>query len=176
MSMKRGSATAVALIGLLSASCMTWRTKDVMTAADWPREGQKVLSVVKASGEYVRFSRSNPGLAHGGVIYGLTAAFVEEPLEVEGPFRSVKKRSDGAVYEVTDRTGRVYPVREVLRAEGDKLTILENRQVPAAVSVPFEEARLIRVKGTNMPLTLLAIAGGLAGAWFLWVAISLSSI
>jgi hypothetical protein len=170
------AAMILTALALLSTSCMMWSTKEVMTIADWPKENQKVLSVVKASGEYVRFSKSDPGLMHGNVVYGLAISAWPESVEVEGPFPSVKKRPDGRIYEVTDRNGRVHSVREVLKDEGNKLTVVTNFMAPVLVSVPMSEARLIQVKQTNVPLTLAAIAGGLAGAWLIWAAIAFASL
>jgi hypothetical protein len=176
MSGKTAPTSALAVLVLLSASCTMWSTKEVRTITDWPKENQKVLSVVKASGEYVRFSKSDPGLMHGNAIYGMTSSTVSAPVEGEGPFPSVKKRSDGGVYEVTDRDGRVFPVREILKEEGNKLTIAVRRTERETVSVPMSEARLIQVKQTNVPLTLAAIAGGLAGAWLIWGLIAFASL
>ncbi len=170
------AAMTLTVLALFSTSCTMWRTREVRTIADWPEQNQKILSVVKASGEYVRFSKSDPGLMRGNVIHGMTATTVSAPLEVEGPFPSIKKRPDGTIYEVTDRNGRTYSVREVLKDEGNKLTITVNRSERGTVSVPMSEARLIQVKQTNVPLTLAAIAGGLAGAWLVWGIIAFASL
>ena len=176
MSRKAASLFTLTVLALFSTSCTMWSTKDVRTIADWPKENQKVLSVVKASGEFVRFSKSDPGLMHGNVIYGLATSFVPKPVEVEGPFPSVKKRADGRIYEVTDRNGQVHAVREVLKDEGDKLTFVPNLRAPGLVSVPMSEARLIQIKRTNGALTFLAITGGLAGAFLIWGFIALGSL
>ena len=175
MSRKAATLFSLTALVLLSTSCTMWSTKDVTTIADWPKQNQKVLSVVKASGEYVRFSKSDPGLMHGNVIYGMATATVTTAVEVEGPFPSVKKRADGRIYEVTDRSGRVYSVHEVLKEEVNKLTFTVNRTAPAVVAVPIAEARLIQVKQTNVPLTLIAVMGGLAGAWLIWGFIAFAS-
>ena len=163
MSRKTVPMFALTVLAVLSTSCTMWSTRDVRTIADWPKENQKVLSVVKASGEYVRFSKSEPGLMHGNVIYGMATATVTTAVEVEGPFPSVKKRADGRIYEVTDRSGRVYSVHEVLKEEGNKLTFTVNRTAPAVVAVPMSEARLGQVKKTSILLTWAAIMAGWPG-------------
>lgn len=165
-----------AAMAFLSAACMTWATKDVRTVADWPRQNQKVLSVVTASGGVVQFTKSSPGRMQGNAIYGLAVLYAKEPIELEGPFPSVKKRADGSVYEVTDRTGKVYGVKEVLKAEGDRMIVVERSAGPAVVSVPIAEARLVKLRKANGPLTFLAIMGGLGVAWMVNVAISLAAI
>lgn len=176
MSAKRAGLITTAALALLSAACMTWATKDVRTIADWPKENQKVLSVVTASGGLVQFAKSSPGRMHGKAIYGLATTFAKEPIELEGPFPSVMKRADGSVYEVTDRTGKVFRVSDVLKAEGDRMTIVENRPGPAAVSIPMAEARLVKVKRVNGPLTFLAIMGGLGGIHVIGTIIALASM
>lgn len=176
MSRKTVPMFALTVLAVLFTSCTMWSTRDVRTITDWPKESQKVLSVVKASGEYVRFSKSDPGLMHGNVIYGMATATVTTAVEVEGPFPSVKKRADGRIYEVTDRSGRVYSVHEVLKEEGNKLTFTVNRAAPGLVAVPIAETRLIQVKQTNVPLTLIAVMGGLAGAWLIWGFIAFASL
>lgn len=168
--------TMTAALALLSTACMTWATKDVRTVADWPRQNQKVLSVVTASGRLVQFDKSSPGRMQGNAIYGLAVLSAKEPIELEGPFPSVKKRADGSVYEITDRTGKVYGVKEVLKAEGDRMIVVERSAGPAVVSVPIAEARLVKVRKTNGPLTFLAIMGGLGVAWMVNMAISLAAI
>lgn len=168
--------TMTAALSCLSTACMTWATKDVRTVADWPRQNQKVLSVVTASGGLVQFDKSSPGRMQGNAIYGLAVQYAKDPIEIEGPFPSVKKRVDGAVYEVTDRTGKVYGVKEVLKAEGDRMIVVERSAGPVVVSVPIADARLVKVRKTNVPLTFVAIVGGLGVAWTVGLAISLSGM
>jgi len=163
-------------LACLSTACMTWATKDVRTVADWPRQNQKVLSVVTASGGLVQFDKSSPGRMQGNAIYGLAVQYAKDPIEIEGPFPSVRKRADGSVFEVTDRTGKVYGVKEVLKTEGDRMIVLERSAGPVAVSVPIADARLIKVRKTNGPLTFLAIMGGLGAAWTVWAAIAMAGM
>jgi hypothetical protein len=179
MSMRARSAVrglTAAAQAFLSTACMTWATKDIRTVADWPRQNQKVLSVVTASGGLVQFDKSSPGRMQGSAIYGLATTFAKEPIELEGPFPSVRKRADGSVFEVTDRNGKVYGVKEVLKTEEDRMIVLERSTGPAVVSVPIADARLIKVRKTNGPLTFLAIMGVLGGVYFGGVAISLAAM
>jgi len=168
--------TMTAALAFLSAACMTWATKDVRTVADWPRQNQKVLSVVTASGGLVQFDKSSPGRMQGNAIYGLAVQYAKDPIEIEGPFPSVRKRADGSVFEVTDRNGKVHGVKEVLKTEEDRMIVLERSTGPAVVSVPIADARLIKVRKTNGPLTFVAILGGLGVAWTVSMAISLAGI
>lgn len=165
-----------ATLALLSTACMTWATKDVRTVADWPRQNQKVLSVVTASGGVVQFTKSSPGRMQGNAIYGLAVLNAKDPIELEGPFPSVKKRPDGSVYEVTDRNGKVHGVKEVLKSEEDRMIVVERSTGPVVVSVPIADARLVKLRKTNGPLTFLAIMGGLGVAWTVGLAISLSGM
>ncbi len=166
--------TMTAALACLSSACMTWATKDIRTVADWPRQNQKVLSVVTASGGLVQFDKSSPGRMQGKAIYGLAVLYAKDPIELEGPFPSVRKRADGGVFEVTDRTGKVYGVKEVLKTEEDRMIVLERSTGPVVVSVPIADARLVKVRKTNVPLTFLAIMGVLGGVYFGGLAISLA--
>jgi len=176
MRAKQSGLITVMVLAFLSTACMTWATKDVRTVADWPRQNQKVLSVVTASGGLVRFTKSSPGRMQGNAIFGLAVLHTQQPIELEGPFPSVKKRSDGGVYEVTDRTGKVYVVKEVLKTEGDRMIVVERWTAPVVVSVPMADVRLVKLRRTNGPLTFVAILGGLGVAWTVGLAISLAGM
>ena len=176
MSAKQTGLITVMALALLSAACMTWATKDVRTVADWPRQNQKILSVVTASGGLVQFAKSSPGRMQGNAIYGLAVQYAKDPIEIEGPFPSVRKRADGSVFEITDRTGKVYGVKEVLKAEGDRMIVVERSTGPGVVSVPIADARLVKVRKTNGPLTFLTIMGVLGGVYFGALAISLAGM
>jgi hypothetical protein len=154
------------VFGLFSASCMTWRLKEIRTSADMPRQGKRVLSVVKRSGEVIDFSREAPARIIGNQVVGTPVVLGERDVEIEGPFPLVKKRVDGTVSEVTDANGRIWSVRAVLKEEPNRMTIRIAELRAGTVEIPLSEIRIIKIKRTNTPLTLLAaVTGGGAVAF-----------
>lgn len=163
MSKKVAALFTLAAFVLFSTSCTMWRTREINTTADYPRENRKILSVVKASGELVEFSKSNPGRLKGNVIIGGATVVVEKRSEIVGPFPSIKKDDHGRIFEVTDSSGRVHSVQEVLKEETNKLTVQARYSTSGGVSIPLSEVKLVRFKTTNGVMTALAVLGGIAG-------------
>jgi hypothetical protein len=145
-----------------------WKTREINTTADYPRENRKILSVVKTSGELVEFSKSNPGRLIGHVIIGEATVVVEKRSEIVGPFPSIKKDDHGRIYAVTDASGRVHFVLEVLKEETNKLTVQARYSTSTGVSIPLSEVKLVRFKATNGVMTAFAVLGVLAGG-LLWL-------
>ena len=165
MSKKAAALFTLAAFVLFSTSCTMWRTREINTTADYPKENRKILSVVKASGELVVFSKSNPGRLIGNVISGEATVVVMKRSEIVGPFRSIKKDDHGKIFEVTDSSGRVHSVQEVLKEETNKLTVQARYSTSGGVSIPLSEVKLVRFKTTNGAMTTLAVLGGIAGVW-----------
>jgi hypothetical protein len=164
--------TAAAFI-FTSASCTTLRTRDVASTADLPSWKAKVTSVVMVSGERISFSPHDPGRVRGDVITGTATARFSAPVEIQGPFSSIKRRPDGSVYEITDGTGRVYPVIGVSKESETQWTILVNDTTAQQVSLRVSEVRQISFKKNNGALTVLAVlsltaAGVIAINMALW--------
>ena len=165
MSKRVAALFTLAAFVIFSTSCTMWKTREINTTADYPRENRKILSVVKASGELVEFSKSNPGRLIGNVIIGEATVVVEKSSEIVGPFPSIKKDGHGRIFEVTDSSGRVHSVQEVLKEETNKLTVQTRYSTSGGVSIPLSEVKLVRFKTTNGVMTALAVAGGIAGVW-----------
>ena len=165
MSKKVAALFTLAAFVLFSTSCTMWRTREINTTADYPKENRKILSVVKASGELVVFSKSNPGRLIGNVISGEATVVVMKRSEIVGPFRSIKKDDHGKIFEVTDSSGRVHSVQEVLKEETNKLTVQARYSTSGGVSIPLSEVKLVQFKATNGVMTALAVLGGIAGVF-----------
>ena len=165
MSKKAAALFTLAAFVLFSTSCTMWRTREINTTADYPKENRKILSVVKASGELVVFSKSNPGRLIGNVISGEATVVVMKRSEIVGPFPSIKKDGHGRIFEVTDSSGRVHSVQEVLKEETNKLTVQTRYSTSGGVSIPLSEVKLVQFKATNGVMTALAVLGGIAGVF-----------
>lgn len=167
---------SVRFIGLMillcaAAACMSVRTKTILSPADYVSYKPRIVGIVTASGAEYVFAGGAPARLWGGNIVGTATVTNGERVELSGPLRLVMKRTDGTIYQVTDGSGRVYGVREVLREEAGTLVFLAESSGPRQVSVPFSEVRLIRYKKTNALLTLAASGLGYFGAGFLILAI-----
>ncbi len=143
---------------LMSSSCTTMKTRTVVTPSDLPGKGAKITSVITASGERVEFSPSGPGRIRGAVITGTAAARYSVPVEIQGPFSSIKRRPDESVYEVTDGHGRVYAVVRVSNEGDTKWTILINDTAVQPVSILLSEVKQITYRKSRPALTAIAIA------------------
>ena len=175
MSKKAAALFTLAAFVLFSTSCTMWRTREINTTADYPRENRKILSVVKASGELVEFSKSNPGRLIGNAISGAATVVVMKRSEIVGPFRSIKKDDHGRIFEVTDSSGWVHSVQEVLKKETNKLTVQARYSMTSGwVSIPLSEVKLVRFKTTNGWMTWLAVQGGFVVVYTFWMAYLLS--
>ncbi len=156
---------------IFSASCKTWGLKDVATMERHLPENSAVRRVVNNSGEVIQFSLSNPGRVRGYTIVGTAKDPVPKRVDLTGPFRSIKKRSDGTIYEVVDAKGQVYFVQQVVVQGDNQMAVMAAEWVQ--VSVPLSEARTIEIKKSNSLLTTLAVIGGLAGGMFITLALTL---
>jgi hypothetical protein len=171
MSPKRIPGVTLAALLIVSVSCMSVRTKAIISPADYASYKPRIVGVVTASGEDYVFSASAPARLWGGNIVGTATAVGGGRVELAGPFRSVMKRSDGTIYQVTDSSGRVHAVRQVVQEGPDKLVFIAVSSDSRQVSIPFSEVRLLRYKKTNALLTMAGSAGGYLALTIVIVAI-----
>jgi hypothetical protein len=157
MSRKTITVITLAAFVLTSTSCTMWRTKNINGISDVPSKSAKIMSVVKASGERIDFSNSDPGRIRGGSITGTAVAGLSVPIDIQRPFSSIKKRADGTVYEITDGSGRVYGVQSVLKEGEAQWSVLINDRTVQRVSIPLSDVRQIRFKKTNTIMSAIAI-------------------
>jgi len=171
--MNRRAVAAITLTSFVitSTSCMMWRTKVIDGISGAPGKGARIMSVVKASGERIDFSNSDPGRVRGLLVEGTAVARLSMPIDIQGPFSSIRKRADGNVYEITDGNGRVYAVQRVLKEGNVQWSILINDRTVQYVSIPLGEVRQVRFKKINPTLTIIAIAVPLSLGLFVWWAV-----
>ena len=155
---KATSLLTLAAFVLMSASCATLKTKAVFKPSELAGSHAKIVTVVKASGERIEFSPSGPGRVRGDAVTGTAQARYGVQVEIQGPFSSIKRRPDGSVYRITDRSGREHAVVRVSN-EGDATwTILINDATVQPVSIPLLEVKQITYRKPNRALTAVAIA------------------
>ncbi|HSA96925.1 MAG TPA: hypothetical protein VLJ16_12805 [Acidobacteriota bacterium] len=152
----------MAVFILSSTGCMTWGTKEIRTTADYPGQNGGILSLVKRSGEVVEFSRMAPARIVGNQVVGTADVVLVRDVEIEGPFRLIKRLADGTATEVIDAKGRVWSIRSVLNEEPNKMTARVADHVAGSVAIPLSEIRQVKLKRINVPLTILAGLGFVA--------------
>ena len=151
--------TSLAFI-IFSISCYTSRTKEIRTEADW--EGKKVkkvkiLWVNKTSGEYIEFSKGNPGRIYEDKIVG-TATIMSKKVEIDlTNIKKIRKHSDGSIFKVIDKDGKKYPVVGKAREEEDKFIFFTTYETFKSVFIPLSEVKSLRIKKFDPILTLLEL-------------------
>lgn len=153
------SLLALATVVVYSSACITWSKKDVKTLAEPPAENTPILSVVKASGEVVQFSKADPGRVHGYTIVGTARDPLVKQVDIEGPFSLIKMGSGQRITGVTDGKGQAYAVEKVLSRDGNRMTILASER--ESVSIPLADASVIEVQRHNALTITAVVLGGL---------------
>lgn len=149
-----------------SISCYTTSIKDVKTAADWHGKKRKVLSIVKISGEYIEFNKENPGRIDEDKIVG-TAIMMSKKIEIErANTKKIKKHSDGSIFEIINKEGKIYPVIGKVNEEENKFIFFATYETFESVSISLSEIKSIRIKRINRPFMYLAIAVGVVAVGY----------
>lgn len=150
---------------VFSEGCMTWGMKKVGTTAPSPKQGVRIVSLVKTSGATVLFSRSSPGRIMGNAVVGTAIGGAWEKVEVQKPLSLVRKRSDGTVYEIVGRDGRIYPVGSVVSEDAGKIVFFIVAIQPTPVSVPLAEIAAVQLRRFSPIKTAFLLAGLLAAGF-----------
>jgi hypothetical protein len=156
---KTAACVTLAAFVASSSACMTWGTRGIRATAPHPKQGTKIQSLVQKSGATVVFSTSNPGRIAGNAIVGIAVGGAWEIVEIAKPVTLVKKRSDGSVYEIIGRDGRVYPIGLVRSEDADKIVVFVATEQPATVSVPLSEIASVKIRKFSFVKTGLALGG-----------------
>lgn len=158
----RRKATVLAVLTvfiIFSGGCMTWGPRSIRATARPPKQGARIIGLIKTSGATVLFSASDPGRIVGNAVVGTARGGAWEQVEIRKPVPLVRKDEAGRVYEIVDRDGRTYPVGSILSEDADRIVIfiVGARVVP--VSVPLSEIASVRIKKFDLVRTTLALAG-----------------
>lgn len=147
---------------IFSISCYPLSTKEIRTEADWQgkefKRG-KIIWVIKTSGEYIEFSKDNPGWICEDKIEG-EATLMSKKVEIErANIKRIKKHSDGRIFEVINKEGKIYNAVGLGKEEDDKFIIYTAYTSSESVSIPLSDVKLIRIKKLNYLLTAMVMVG-----------------
>ena len=174
---------------IFSLSCYITRQKEVRTAADWQGKKGKILSLVKTSGEYIKFSKKSLGRVYGDKIAG-TAVVLSKKVEITlDNIKEIKKDKKGMISEITHKNGRIYHVvsgtaKEVsikydLTGKEEERIIFYTApyETYESVTIPLSEVKSMKVEVKNFDFVLSLFAvGAVIGLGALALGIALSGI
>jgi len=155
---------------VFSVSCYTTRLKEIRTAADWKGKKGKIISLVKTSGEYIKFPKKTPGRIHGDKILGTAVLFIKKVEITKDIIKEVKRDKRGMISEITDKNGKTYhTVTGTLRAvatkddltgkEEGRIIFIATYKTSELVIIPLSEVKSIQVESIDYGLSLLAVFG-----------------
>lgn len=151
---------------VFSISCSVTGIKEVKKASKWHGKKWKILWITKTSGEYIEFSKDNPGLISGDKITGTAIILSKEIILERGAIKRVKKHQDGRVFEVTDKKGKIYHVVGLFKEESYKVIFFVPYESSGLVSIPLLEVKSVYVKRVNPLIKPLLVFAGFSG--ILW--------
>ena len=143
---------------LFSISCYPIATKEIKTSANWQGKKGKIFSVVKTSGEYIEFSKENPGRISGDNITGTAIILSKEIILERGAIKKVRKHRDGRIFEVIDKEGKIYHVVGLLKEESYKVIFFVPYESSELVSIPLSEVNSLEIKRLSPLWTAIVIA------------------
>jgi len=146
---------------VFSLSCYTTRLKQLRTTADWEGKIVKILSVEKTSGEYIKFSKDNPGRIDRFKITG-TATRISKKVEIyPDEVKEIRKHHDGSIFELINKEGEIFHVVGTVIEEEDKFIFFTTYETSESVSIPFSEVKMAvaMIKKKDPVLTFLASIG-----------------
>ena len=143
---------------IFSISCYPISTKQIKTSADWQGKKGKIFSLVKTSGEYIEFSRDNPGRISGDKITGTAIILSKEIIVERGAIKKVRKHRDGRIFEVTDNEGKIYHVVGLFKEESYKVIFFVPYESSKIVSIPLSEVKSLEIKRFSPLWTAIVIA------------------
>jgi len=131
---------------IFSVSCYTTRLKEVRTAADWQGRKGKILWVIKTSGEYIEFSKDNPGRIIGDKIVGKAIILSKKVVIDRANIEENKRDQNGKILKITTKDGKMYTViKGTEKEEKDKITFFTIYESNELVLIPLSEVKLYQV-------------------------------
>jgi len=131
---------------IFSVSCHTTRLKEVRTAADWQRKKGKILWVIKTSGEYIEFSKDNPGRIIGDKIVGKAIILSKKVVIDRADIEENKRDQNGKILKITTKDGKMYTViKGTEKEEKDKITFFTIYESNELVLIPISEVKWVQV-------------------------------
>ncbi len=134
-------------------------------------QGLEVRSVLKKSGEVVKFPEKQPGRVTANAVVGeALGSTAREEVIPKSNVKSVKRAEEKAgakpeIQEIKMKSGRVYrPIKDPevssIQEQGDSyIVVILTRD---KISIPFSEIDFVWVKRTDAAMTFLAVVGVVA--------------
>jgi len=188
--MKRKIISLFTLLSFIvfSISCYTTRLREVRTADDLKGKGRKIVSLVKRSGEYIEFSKNEPGQIYGDKIAG-TAVVLSKKVEINRNYiKEFKRDKKGMISEIINKNGKIYHVvtgtiREVsiqsdlAGKKGEKIIFFTTYETYESITIPLSEVNSVRVKIKEVDyFKSLCVVGGFIGLAALFLAVTLGGL
>jgi len=127
---------------IFSVSCYTTKTRRVNTSADWKGEKGKILWVIKTSGEYVEFSKDNPGRIIGDKVVGTAIILSKKVVIDRADIEKIKRDQKGKILKITTKDGKIYKVvKGTEKEEKDKITFFTIYESNELVFVPLSDVK-----------------------------------
>jgi len=131
---------------MLSVSCYTTKTRRVNTSAHWQGRKGKILWVIKTSGEYIEFSKDNPGRIIGDKIVGKAIILSKKVVIDRADIEENKRDQHGKILKITTKDGKMYTViKGTEKEEKDKITFFAIYESNEQVLIPLSEVKLYHV-------------------------------
>ena len=131
---------------IFSVSCYITRLKEVRTAADWKGKKGKILWVIKTSGEYIEFSKDNPGRIIGDKIVGKAIILSKKVVIDRANIEENKRDQNGKILKITTKDGKMYTViKGTEKEEKDKITFFTIYESNELVFIRLSEVKWYEV-------------------------------
>jgi len=131
---------------IFSVSCYTTKTRRVNTSADWQGKKGKILWVIKTSGEYIEFSKDNPGRIIGDKIVGKAIILSKKVVIDRANIEENKRDQNGKILKITTKDGKMYTViKGTEKEEKDKITFFAIYESNEQVLIPLSEVKWVHV-------------------------------
>lgn len=153
---------------IFSVSCYTTRLKEVRTEADWQGKKGKILWVIKTSGEYIEFSKDNPGRIIGDKIVGKAIILSKKVVIDRANIEENKRDQNGKILKITTKDGKMYTViKGTEKEEKDKITFFTIYESNEQVLIPLSEVKWYQVLiGLGIVLVMGLLMYIILKAWF----------
>ena len=153
---------------IFSVSCYTTKTRRVNTSADWKGKKGRILWVIKTSGEYIEFSKDNPGRIIGDKIVGKAIILSKKVVIDRANIEENKRDQNGKILKITTKDGKMYTViKGTEKEEKDKITFFAIYESNEQVLIPLSEVKWVHVLiGLGLVLVLYIFMTLVIKAWF----------
>ena len=171
---------------VFSFSCYTTRLKAVRTADLRGKKG-KILSLVKTSGEHIRFSKNSLGRIYGDEIAGIAVVLSKKKIEItQDNLKEVRRDKKGMISEITHKNGKIYHVvngavrvvstkDDLTGKEEERIIFFTTYETSESVTIPLSEVKSVKVKNFDF-VASSCLVGAIGLVFFLGFAVGMSRI